>query len=144
MAQDAEHNIETFPTIKGYPSLANFIASDVDHSTAIYRRFDRLAARNLLYLQSDLMHLEATQDALDSEDLRSSIEAKRELDDWQTLQEEAKLPASLGERRRLELALNIKAKLQQYSKSNHTDEHVLPRTDHYQEKLWRWNTLCSL
>ena len=35
--------------VKGYPSLAAFIASDADRSTQIYRRFDRLAARNLLY-----------------------------------------------------------------------------------------------
>ena len=56
--------------VKGYPSLAAFIASDSDKSTAIYRRFDRLSARNLLYLQSELVELEAQQDALDEEDLQ--------------------------------------------------------------------------
>lgn len=49
----------------GYPSLAAFIASDRDYTSAICKRFNRLAARNLLHLQSELAELQAQQDELD-------------------------------------------------------------------------------
>jgi hypothetical protein len=55
--------------LSGYPSLPNFIASDRDRTTLIYKRFDELAARNLLYLQSKLAELQAKQCAFDQEDL---------------------------------------------------------------------------
>src|SRR4051794_27305664 len=52
----------------GYPSLAALIVSDPDRTTTIFKRFDRLAARNLLYLQSELAELQAEQDRFDKED----------------------------------------------------------------------------
>ena len=87
--------------LKGYPSLAAFIASDSYHNTAIFRRFDRLSARNLLQLQSDLMELEAQQDALDDEDLHASRRDKEGARDW--------------EKDRLRVALEIRGKLREYS-----------------------------
>src|SRR5580692_1771025 len=51
----------------GYPQYAALIASDKDKSTTVYRQFDRLAARNLLYLETELAELEARQDSLDKE-----------------------------------------------------------------------------
>lgn len=48
-------------SLDGFPSLAEFIASDPDHTSLVFRRFDKLAARNLLYLQSELAELEAKQ-----------------------------------------------------------------------------------
>jgi hypothetical protein len=51
----------------GYPQYAAFIATDPDGSTTVYRRFDRLAARNLLYLESELADLEVKQNQLDAE-----------------------------------------------------------------------------
>ena len=62
--------------LKGYPSLAAFIASDKDESTAIYRRFDRLSVRNLLLFQSELAELGAQQDSLDEEDFHATTEDK--------------------------------------------------------------------
>ena len=59
MHSDVENDAVKISYLKGYPSLAAFIASDKDKSTVIYRRFDRLSARNLLYLQSELAELEA-------------------------------------------------------------------------------------
>lgn len=56
---------EQYP--EGYPRFAAFIAHDDDKSTTIFRRFERLAARNLLYLESELFELEAKQDKLDEE-----------------------------------------------------------------------------
>jgi hypothetical protein len=39
--------------ISGLLSLANFIACDPGRTTFIHERFDRLAARDMLYLQSE-------------------------------------------------------------------------------------------
>ncbi|KPI34536.1 uncharacterized protein AB675_7415 [Cyphellophora attinorum] len=78
--------------VHGFGSLASFIASDEDHSTAIYKRFDDLAARNLLYYQSELAELAALQQQYDLEDARNSEDEKTALDvrehsqDWSTFQ----------------------------------------------------------
>ena len=50
----------------GYPRFAAFVANDSDRSTTIFRRFERLSARNLLYLETELSELEAAQDRLDA------------------------------------------------------------------------------
>jgi hypothetical protein len=51
----------------GYPRFAAFIAHNEGRSTTIFRRFQRLSARNILYLESELAYLEAEQDRLDQE-----------------------------------------------------------------------------
>lgn len=56
--------------IEGYPSFAYFIARDGD--AAIYRKFDQLSARSLLYLQSELHELEGKLRQLDREDAQDS------------------------------------------------------------------------
>jgi hypothetical protein len=63
--------------LSGYPYLAAFITSDRDRTTLIYKRFDELAARNLLYLQSELAELQAQQRTFDQEDLNADQETKR-------------------------------------------------------------------
>lgn len=101
--------------IKGYPSLAAFIASDTYHSTAIYRRFARLSARNLLHLQSDLTELEARQDALDREYLHSSTDEKVSARNWQALKERATEAGNVREKERLEVAMDIRCTIRDYS-----------------------------
>ena len=54
--------------LEGYPSFAQFIASDSD--AAIYRKYARLSARNLLYLQSELHELQERLQDLDREDAK--------------------------------------------------------------------------
>jgi hypothetical protein len=55
---DVETGRDQMRPLDGYPSLADFIASDPDRTSLVFRRFDRLAARNILYLQSELADLE--------------------------------------------------------------------------------------
>jgi hypothetical protein len=62
---DSEKSAGMQEHLPGYPSLASFIASDPDQTSAIYKRFDQLASRHLLHLQSQLAELEAEQDRLD-------------------------------------------------------------------------------
>lgn len=45
-------------SVPDFGSLASFIVTNDDHKTAVYMRFDKLSARNILYYQSDLSHLE--------------------------------------------------------------------------------------
>jgi hypothetical protein len=59
-------DIERAPP-NGFPAIAHFIAQDDD--AAIFRRFDSLGARNLLYLQSNLNTLEAKLLTFDQEDV---------------------------------------------------------------------------
>lgn len=67
---DLEQDGMKITYLASYASLAKFVSSDPDHSTAIFKTFDRLAARNLLYLQSELAELQAQQDRYDDDDLR--------------------------------------------------------------------------
>jgi hypothetical protein len=94
----------------GYPALAEWISRDPDHETFIFRRFDRLAARNLLNLQSELVALE---DRLDRMDAESRLRRDVGLRCWETFEEEANHEANQSyakERRRLydELERRIK------------------------------------
>ncbi|KAH7330463.1 hypothetical protein BKA65DRAFT_59217 [Rhexocercosporidium sp. MPI-PUGE-AT-0058] len=59
--------------LEGFPSLAHFISEDAD--AAIFRSFNELGARNLLYLQSNVNELEIKLKRLDREDFdnRSKI-----------------------------------------------------------------------
>lgn len=72
--RDTESNILL---LAGYPSLAAFIASDRDRTTFIYKRFDELAARNLLYLQSELAELNCKQREFDQEDVVADMHTKQ-------------------------------------------------------------------
>ncbi|KAL8668306.1 MAG: hypothetical protein Q9168_007064 [Polycauliona sp. 1 TL-2023] len=56
------------PRLPGYPSFAHFIAQDGD--AAIYRKYESLSARNLLYLQSELHELEGELEVLDAADVK--------------------------------------------------------------------------
>jgi len=121
----------------GYPRFSAFAASDEDRSTTIFRRFQRLSARNLLYLESELSELEAEQDRLDEES-KHDFDLGLSAQSWELLCQQAQgLPPSkfveaqkegldLEERRgqlqtaakeRLDLALRIREVLTAYRKS---------------------------
>ncbi|PNS14305.1 Sphingolipid long chain base-responsive protein PIL1 [Sphaceloma murrayae] len=64
---DEEYLVED-PLMNGadpYHVLSTKIASETLHSATIFRRFDRLTIRNLLYLESELLDLEDGLDRLD-------------------------------------------------------------------------------
>ena len=100
----------------GFASVAAFIAKDPDNTSTIYRRFDRLTARNLLYLQSKLQNLEATQDQLDEEDLRTDdVESKRAATSWEDFERLAKTQGrEERERKRMEVAEQIEIAIKKY------------------------------
>ncbi|KAF2866287.1 hypothetical protein BDV95DRAFT_598925 [Massariosphaeria phaeospora] len=99
--------------LSGYPSLAAFIASDRDLTTLIYKRFNRLAARHLLHLQSELAELQAQQDQFDQDDLYSDLETKQYSRNWPEFCEAAEHDGK--QKGKKDLGKDIGAKLKEYS-----------------------------
>ncbi|CAI0652913.1 unnamed protein product [Colletotrichum noveboracense] len=100
----------------GYAEAANWMARDVDNETLIYRRFDELATRSLLYLQSELLSLENQLNEFDREDAEDEdMGWQMVVCDWEKLEglihseaddiqtSKAKARAELIERMRLKL-----------------------------------------
>lgn len=97
----------------GFASVAEFIARDKDNTSTIYCRFDRLTARNLLYLQSKLQKLEAIQEELDEEVLLTKDrESKKVAASWEAFGSLAKTRES--ETKRMEVAKEIERAIQTY------------------------------
>jgi hypothetical protein len=104
--------IDTIPA-KGFASVSSKIASDPDKSTTIYRHFDELSARNLLFYQAELAELEEEQRQCDVEDKTArdqpSVECQR---DWREFVSCAENGGR--EKRKMELAMRIRAVLMKY------------------------------
>jgi hypothetical protein len=101
----------------GTPALADFLAQDPDHETYVFRKFKRLAVRNVLYLQGELTALEEEVETLEREAAKSDDpEVHLSMRSWKTLDENAQKPGrekSLESRLR-ELMGGLDAKLGQY------------------------------
>jgi hypothetical protein len=100
---------------KGFPSLADFIASDPDKTTLIFKRFDRLAARNLLHLQSELARLQDALDLMDENSRKEEgdvVKTKEYLRNWDKFRVAAE--SSSQEKDRLDLSKTIQNTLQDY------------------------------
>jgi hypothetical protein len=109
--------------IDGFPLVADKIASDADKTTTIYRRFDRLTARNLLLLQAELAELETLQNRYDAEDLKKrdqvTIECHRnwvEFEKYSSATENNGQPTWPDQREKMRLVMKIQEKLKEYRK----------------------------
>lgn len=115
-ASDSEPATGRVEYANGFPTLAAFIASDTD--LVIFRRFDCLGARNLLYLQAELVTLEANLAALDEADLAS--ERNKDMDvmlaskSWEALAWKAKEKSNGSEAKRMELIMKIRPLMAEY------------------------------
>lgn len=114
---DVEASVPAVHALDGFPSLAEFIASDPDHTSLVFKRFDKLAARNLLYLQSELAELQARQDEFDAQD-RSFEHGDRKTKECAMHWERFRKAAQTGDEKqkeRMELVMEIRRKLKEYS-----------------------------
>ncbi|KAH6663075.1 hypothetical protein B0J14DRAFT_280064 [Halenospora varia] len=107
--------------VNGFPRVADKIASDPDKTTTIYRRYDRLSARNLLFLEAEIAELEAQQNKYDNDDLVAINQVGIEChSDWTKFERYANEKDGNGKHTqqrqavRMELALKIKGKLKEY------------------------------
>jgi hypothetical protein len=98
---------QAIPEPIGYSAVAAVMSSDRDLS--IYRRFGGLNARNLLYLQSELMELETRLHELDisANDMQKGIATWSIPRSWRSLEREG------GEH--LQIVLRIRELLEKYS-----------------------------
>jgi hypothetical protein len=64
--RDIESQSTTHEYLNGFPDVSEYIGSD--RELALFRRFDVLGARNLLYLQARLLALEEALKQYDDED----------------------------------------------------------------------------
>jgi hypothetical protein len=137
MRMDEEKNTGTPQCLSGFGSLAHFIASDGDHSTAVRKTFDRLSARDLLYYEAELLELEALQEQYDREDAADANKANSYSPEWLQLRQNARDWAALKQsaaesstdglrwRKRIELAMQIRATLKEYREALIADAQVL-------------------
>lgn len=98
----------------GYPSLAAWIAHDPDNESYVFRKFDKLSARNLLGMQSQLisleMKIESIEDAMrNSGDPENLVSLAR----WETYEERAKDPKTL-EYQKMKTEENLKNRIKEY------------------------------
>ncbi|KAK8100581.1 hypothetical protein PG999_010955 [Apiospora kogelbergensis] len=93
---------------KGYPFLAHFWSQT---QTGMARKFKRLAALNILYLQAELSHLERELERQRRRDLETGRREREDCDwNWLLLSE----PALHRGSRQWEVALEIREKLGEY------------------------------
>lgn len=110
-ATDVESRLQY---VTGFASLANFIASDRDGTTLIFKRFNELAARNLLYLQSELAELHAQQQAFDREDVTADLNTKQCARNFKDFKEAAVNGGDQRQKERRKLMLQIRELLKEY------------------------------
>lgn len=103
--------------LSGYPSLAAFIGSDRDRTTFIFKRFDELAARNMLYLQSELAELQWKQQAFDEEDLKADMATKQCARNYADFENAATQHQNSRQKERKELVKKIRCTLKEYRKA---------------------------
>jgi hypothetical protein len=120
---DEEQDIERAAIRDGYPALAGWIARDPDHETLIFRRFGKLAARNVLHLQARLVALEHEIDRLDEQARQSlDLEARQSSRRWESLMKYEK-DASRPEKTRIERLERLNKLLREYCMSNNILRH---------------------
>lgn len=106
--EDKQHHLS------GFPSLANFIASDRDRTTFIYRQFDELAARNLLYLQSELAELQTEQRKYDEEDAHTDLDTKQCARNYAEFEKQSVKGGNANQMKRRELMLRVRQTMKGY------------------------------
>lgn len=99
------------PRTTGYAQVADFISTDKE--LAVYRRFDRTAARILLVLQSKILLKQNKLDKLDEQDAADPDDEKRFLASA-TIYEELPQPRDARDEERSQLCEDLRENLKEY------------------------------
>lgn len=106
--------------LEGFPSLSALLSSDPD--LQVYRRFNRLASRNLLYLQAEILDLEARLKEFDADDVDIAgaeedgsdwMDIKLNARCWEVFRERAE-QGNKKEHERMKLIREIRERLAEY------------------------------
>jgi len=102
----------------GYSKFATFLTTDPDKSTTIFRRFDRINARNLLVFESEIAELEARLDRIEMEGGdRDFLASERS---WEMLNYQATIEkGKIGDEAQkiVHITMELRAKLKEYCMS---------------------------
>ncbi|KPM43270.1 hypothetical protein AK830_g3255 [Neonectria ditissima] len=110
-------DVENITERGGFPALAHRIAIHPDYETFVFRKFDRLSARNLLHLESRLAYLEWKLDQADEQAaLDPDNETLRSIHVWEACEENAKDTAR-PEHRRMRIAEEVRETLKEYQEA---------------------------
>lgn len=107
---------EPRPSMRGFSSLAAFMSDNAHSESFVFQRFDRLTARNLLYLQSELAELQRKMDEFDRQDDQPpyDLEARRCARSWEDFERVKDHDSKQQER--WALMIKIRETLQEYRK----------------------------
>jgi hypothetical protein len=101
-------------TREGFAAVAEWIALDPDNETFVFRKFDTLAARNLLYMQARILSLEQQFDALDTGVTESNdMSLKDAARSWEELVKQDS-EDEVRARRQMELIAETREALKEY------------------------------
>jgi len=113
-----EPDIEIGRLRDGYPSLARWIAQDLDDDPLVFRRFGRHGARVLLHLQCRLTALEKEIDDLDEQTRTAEdLDTRRSLQRWEKMMMSAKERDTSLEHRLVEKLNEFQGCLKEYCES---------------------------
>ncbi|KUL83695.1 hypothetical protein ZTR_07476 [Talaromyces verruculosus] len=102
---------------EGFASVARWISFDPDNETFIYRKFGELAARNLLYLQCELLVLERQLNDLDQNDTKSDdMDLKDAARTWETFTQQYE-DGIKEANDRMDMITRLRAKLKEYNEA---------------------------
>lgn len=104
------------PPKEGFAAVAEWIASDPDHEAFIYRKFNGISSRNLLYLQCEILFIESELQELDQ---RVSQSEDMTMKDMARAWEELVKHGAAGAREaklQMELITKLREKIKAYRK----------------------------
>lgn len=120
----------------GFAALSSLMASDGDQELLIFRRFDDISARNLLYLQCELLSIEDRLKKWDRNVLRSRNTKLEEVAyRWEEMVKQAKEGKDEA-KEMMELVYQLRSKIKEYRKSAH--DLLLGSYSHVQQTR-HWN-----
>jgi hypothetical protein len=112
----SQHIENYLPHRTGYPSLAAWIARDPDNETYVFRKFDRMSARNLLNLQNEMLDLESNIYLKDKDmiaERKSNMDALRSMRRWESYKDENAQP-TVSEVEKIKLENDLRCKIKEY------------------------------
>lgn len=110
-------SVNSSTRLEGFSNVARWIALDRDGESLIYREFREITARNLLYLQCELLDIERQLKERDRIDANSlDMELKDAARTWETLNSQYK-DGKAEAKTHMNLIMEMRVKLKEYRKS---------------------------
>lgn len=109
----------------GFSALSSWIVSDRDQELLVFRKFGETSARNLLYLQCELLSIEGRLKAWDKQVEASNDTAlEQAAETWEMMNEQAKAGKPEA-KEMLELVNQLRVKIKEYRMWNRPNYKLL-------------------